>query len=65
MIKMKNKPVFRNISLFMGLVIMLGACQKMDRPALGDYPKDANPPGGPLKFYTAFDGIFGEITVWI
>jgi hypothetical protein len=23
---------------------------------LGDYPKDTNPPGGPLKFYTAFDG---------
>ncbi|HNP21583.1 MAG TPA: LamG domain-containing protein [Panacibacter sp.] len=35
---------------------LLTACQKMDRPPLGDYPKDANPPGGPLKFYTAFDG---------
>jgi hypothetical protein len=33
------------------------SCQKMERPALGDYPKDTNPPGGPLKFYTAFDGI--------
>jgi hypothetical protein len=32
------------------------ACKKLDRPALGSYPKDANPPGGPLKFYTAFDG---------
>ncbi|MFV0606528.1 MAG: LamG domain-containing protein [Niabella sp.] len=31
-------------------------CQKMDRPALGDYPKDATAPGGPLKFYVAFDG---------
>jgi hypothetical protein len=28
----------------------------LDRPALGNYPKDANPPGGPLKFYVAFDG---------
>jgi len=32
------------------------SCQKMNRPALGDYPKDANAPGGPLKFYTALDG---------
>jgi hypothetical protein len=31
-------------------------CQNMDRPELGDYPKDANAPGGPLKFYVAFDG---------
>jgi hypothetical protein len=28
----------------------------MDRPAMGDYPEDANPPGGPLNFYVAFDG---------
>ncbi|HEX5026895.1 MAG TPA: LamG domain-containing protein [Agriterribacter sp.] len=27
----------------------------MERPPLGDYPKDSNPPGGPLKFYTAYD----------
>lgn len=31
-------------------------CQKLDRPKLGDYPQDSNPPGGPLKFYVAFDG---------
>jgi hypothetical protein len=31
-------------------------CQNMDRPELGNYPKDANAPGGPLKFYVAFDG---------
>lgn len=37
-------------------VIVFAGCQKMDRPVLGDYPKDANPPGGPLKFYVAFDG---------
>jgi hypothetical protein len=39
-------------------VFGLGAfgCQKMDRPTLGDYPKDTNPPGGPLKFYAALDG---------
>jgi len=27
----------------------------MDQPPLGDYPVDANPPGGPLKFYAALD----------
>ena len=43
--------------LFASLVLLMAAgCQKMNRPALGDYPKDANPPGGPLKFYVAFDG---------
>jgi len=31
-------------------------CQNMDRPELADYPKDANAPGGPLKFFVAFDG---------
>ena len=31
-------------------------CQKMDKPGLGNYPTDANPPGGALKFYVAFDG---------
>lgn len=37
--------------------LMFGTgCQKMQRPALSDYPADANPPGGPLKFYAAFDG---------
>jgi len=32
------------------------SCQKIKHPALGDYTKDSNPPGGPLKFYAAFDG---------
>ncbi len=36
-------------------VVCLNACQKMEQPPLGDYPKDANPPGGPLKFYAALD----------
>ncbi len=31
-------------------------CQQLDQPILGEYPKDANPAGGPLKFYAAFDG---------
>ena len=37
-------------------MIVAGGCSKKTRPVLGEYPKDANPPGGPLKFYTAFDG---------
>jgi len=38
------------------LGMMIAGCQKMDRPALGKYPTDANPPGGPLKFFAAYDG---------
>lgn len=36
--------------------LLFAGCKKQDRPVLGDFPKDANPPGGPLKFYAAFDG---------
>ncbi len=42
--------------LVIALAILAGACQKLTHPALGAYPKDANPPGGPLKFYAAMDG---------
>lgn len=38
---------------FISLVFI--GCQEMDRPELGDYPVDINPPGGPLKFYVPFD----------
>jgi hypothetical protein len=48
--------ITRNAMLIAILVLAIGACKKLDRPALGDYPKDANPPGGPLKFFVAFDG---------
>lgn len=50
------KKSIKFISLAASAAIILGACQKMERPTLSDYPKDANPPGGPLKFYAAFDG---------
>ncbi|MGZ5246321.1 MAG: LamG-like jellyroll fold domain-containing protein [Flavitalea sp.] len=40
----------------LALAFVFNACQKMDRPELGDYTRDANPPGGPLKFFVAFDG---------
>jgi hypothetical protein len=52
--------IIKNItnSLMMMLVagFVFSSCQKMDRPSLGDFPRDANPPGGALKFYAAFDG---------
>lgn len=52
---MKNKILFL-LMFSAGLVTIFSSCQKMKRPALADFPKDANPPGGPLKFYAAFDG---------
>ena len=36
--------------------LIVAGCQKMDHPPLGDYPQDTNPPGGPLKFFAAYDG---------
>lgn len=36
--------------------LMFVGCQKKDRPGLSNFPQDTNPPGGPLKFYAAFDG---------
>lgn len=51
----KNK-IIKNGILVLVTSLAISACQKLDRPKLGDYPKDANAPGGPLKFYAAFDG---------
>jgi len=45
-----------NILIAAALMMTISSCQKMDRPALADYAKDANAPGGPLNFYAAFDG---------
>jgi hypothetical protein len=53
---MKHTNKYRHLFSFLALCILVASCQKMERPAMGDYPKDANPPGGPLKFYAAFDG---------
>lgn len=52
---MKNNLI-KKISFAACIVMFAISCQKMDRPALGDFPKDSNPPGGPLKFYAAFNG---------
>src|SRR5688572_29306564 len=53
---MNIKNTCTYLACVVGLVLSMSSCQKMDRPALGEYTKDANPPGGPLKFYVAFDG---------
>jgi hypothetical protein len=52
------------IKIFFALAVIAGmaiSCQKMERPAMADYPKDSNPPGGPLKFYAAFDGTTSNV----
>ena len=56
---MKNKICLSII--LCALIIASGSCSKKTRPVLGDFPKDADPhfplfPGGPLKFYAAFNG---------
>lgn len=53
--KYSNKFVQRAFCIAT-VIVTVTACQKMERPALGDYPKDTNPSDGPLRFYTAFDG---------
>lgn len=50
------KNLIQSIMAATAFVFLLIGCQKMDRPALGNYPEDVNTPGGPLKFYAAFDG---------
>lgn len=52
----KNNNHIQYAAFLFSMCVIMFSCQKMDRPQLGDYPKDANPPGGPLKFYVAFDG---------
>jgi hypothetical protein len=54
---MKYNIKYRHLFPLLAILILVAAsCQKVSRPALGNYPKDANPPGGPLKFFAAFDG---------
>ncbi len=48
--------IFKTTMLLGVVVLAISSCDKLSRPALGDYPKDSNPPGGPLKFYAAMDG---------
>jgi hypothetical protein len=51
-----NNIITKNLMLILAISMSMGGCQKMTHPALGNYPKDANAPGGPLKFYAAMDG---------
>src|SRR5688572_13564204 len=44
-----------HLRILVAVLIIASSCSKKERPALGDYPKDANPPGVLLKFYTPFD----------
>ncbi len=47
----------RNVAMILAAGLAIGSCQKLTHPALDpNYPKDTNPPGGPLKFYAALDG---------
>ena len=53
--------IFKTVIFMMMVVVVSVGCEKTTRPELGDYAKDVDPrfplyPGGPLKFYAAFDG---------
>jgi hypothetical protein len=52
----RNQNITRYLSLLLVSSLIVGGCQKLDKPGLGDYLPDNNPPGGPLNFYVAFDG---------
>ncbi len=51
------KTVLKTSLFLLVVFVAASSCKKTKRPALGDYPKDANAPGGPLKFYAAFNGV--------
>ena len=53
---MKHTLKLWHICSFLAIALVITSCQKQSRPSFGNYPKDANPPGGPLKFFVAFDG---------
>ncbi|HCW06373.1 MAG TPA: hypothetical protein DGG95_03295 [Cytophagales bacterium] len=57
------KKTIKSISLLLVCsAFTFFSCQKMDHPSLAsNYPKDANQPGGPLKFYAAFDGTSSNV----
>lgn len=50
-----NKKYIQNVFAVLAVCALI-SCQKKDRPDLGDFQQDSNPPGGPLKFYASFDG---------
>ncbi|GAB3014442.1 hypothetical protein GCM10027051_17320 [Niabella terrae] len=55
----------KKVFLYGGAAIILslifGACQKMERPVLGDYPSDTpTTPGSELRFFVPFDSMSAE-----
>jgi hypothetical protein len=53
--KIRNNP-FIAAGLVALSLLAAGGCQKMERPELGDFPRDdAKLPDGPLRFYVPFD----------
>jgi len=49
--------ITKGAMMVLALGVAITGCEKITHPPLGDYPTDSNPPGGPVKFYTAYDGI--------
>lgn len=56
--------ILKSATLVLIFIIAASSCKKLSRPALGNYPKDSSPPGGPLKFYAAFEGTKAGGTVF-
>lgn len=54
------RKILNIISLLIAVAIFNG-CQDLNRPEPGEYLKDTNPAGGPLKFYAAFDGTSSDV----
>lgn len=46
---MKIYKAIKSVLAILVLGMISTGCQKLDRPALGNYPKDANAPGGAFK----------------
>jgi hypothetical protein len=49
--------ILKSAAIVLIVGVAINGCEKIDHPALGDYPTDSNPPGGPVKFYAAYDNI--------
>lgn len=61
---MKIKKGILGISLLAVFVFIIAGCQKMNRPELGDFPKDNQVlPAGNLRFYVPFEGT-NPISKW-
>ncbi|MBL0356439.1 MAG: LamG domain-containing protein [Chitinophagaceae bacterium] len=51
------KSILKLLTIVSVVVLVAGSCKKLNRPSLGDYPKDdAVLPAGDLRFYVPFGG---------